>query len=441
MSGRPAADGRPDPSAREVPEQATFTEVLAVAEFRPLFGSFLLSTIGDQLARVALTVLVYQRTDSPLLSAITFAISYLPWLVGGPVLSTLADRLPRHRVLIASDVARCVLVAGMAVPGVPLPVLLVLLLLVSLFAPPFESARSALMADVLTGDRYAVATSLTNVSSQVSQVVGFALGGSLLAALSPSWVLLLDAATFAVSAVWLRLGLRPRPATAAPDGAHASVWRDAGDGLRLITRTPRLLTLVVLVWVGVMFANAAEGIAAPLVDEIGGGATAVGLLLTANPLGVTIGGLLLARLVAPARRDRLVGPLVLLSLVPVLLAGLVAAWAPAGRGTFAVVLACMFVAGLGACWTIPLNVTFVQEVPPAYRGRAIGVAVSGLYGVQGLGALGAGLAAEGLAPSAVVALIGGLGVLAVLPPLLAWTRLQAAGRAGDVASTAVAAGR
>lgn len=421
--------------------QATFREVFAVAEFRPLFGSFLLSTIGDQLARVALTVLVYQRTDSPLLSAITFAISYLPWLVGGPVLATLADRFPRHRVLIASDVARGVLVAGMAVPGTPLPVLLVLLLLVSLFAPPFESARSALMADVLTGDRYAVATSLTTISAQVSQVIGFALAGTLVATLHPSWVLLLDAVTFAVSALWLGARLQRRPAPAADDGPRRSVWRDAGDGLRLITRSTRLLTIVVLVWVGVMFANAAEGIAAPLVDELGGNATAVGLLLAVNPLGVTVGGLLLVRLVPPARRDRLVPVLVLLSLVPVGVAGLVVLWAPPGGVAFAVVLACMFVAGLGGAWTIPLNVTFVQEVPPAYRGRAIGVAVSGLYGVQGLGALGAGLAAEGMPPSGVVALVGGLGVLAVLPPLLAWTRLEAAVRAGDVAASAVPAGR
>ncbi len=429
------------PPAGDAARQATFGEVFGVPEFRPLFGSFLLSTIGDQLARVALTVLVYQRTDSPLLSAITFAISYLPWLVGGPVLATLADRLPRHRVLIASDVARAVLVAGMAVPGTPLALLLVLLLLVSLFAPPFEAARSALMADVLTGDRYAVATSLTNVSAQVSQVIGFALAGTLVASLHPSWVLLLNAATFGVSAVWLGAGLQRRPAPVAEDGPGGSVWQDAGDGMRLIARTPRLLMLVLLVWVGVMFANAAEGIAAPLVDELGGTAVAVGLLLAANPLGVTVGGLLLARLVAPARRMTMVPGLVVLSLLPVLLAGLVAMWAPPGATTYGAVLACMFVAGLGASWTIPLNVAFVQEVPRAYRGRAIGVAVSGIYGVQGLGALGAGLAAEGLAPSAVVALIGGLGLLAVLPPLLAWSRLQAEARAGAVAAPVVPAGR
>ena len=103
---RPVTDG--SPTADAPTRQATFREVFAVAEFRPLFGTFLLSTAGDELARVALTVLVYQRTDSPLLSALTFAIGYLPWLLGGPLLSTIADRFPRHRVLIATDVARAV---------------------------------------------------------------------------------------------------------------------------------------------------------------------------------------------------------------------------------------------------------------------------------------------------------------------------------------------
>src|SRR3954471_22267138 len=166
--------------------QATFRDVCAVREFRPLFGTFLLSTAGDELARVALTVLVYQRTASPLLSALTFAIAHLPWLLGGPLLSALADRLPRHRVLIAADIARAVLLAAMAIPGMRLEVLLALLFLVSLCAPPFESARSSLMADVLEGDRYAVATSLTNITLQLAQVVGFLAAGALVAAFSPS---------------------------------------------------------------------------------------------------------------------------------------------------------------------------------------------------------------------------------------------------------------
>src|SRR5207249_4540325 len=65
--------------ARGAPaEQAaktTFRDVFTVAEFRALWLSQFLSVIGDQLARVALTVLVYDRTRSALLAAVTFVAS------------------------------------------------------------------------------------------------------------------------------------------------------------------------------------------------------------------------------------------------------------------------------------------------------------------------------------------------------------------------------
>ena len=372
---------------------------------------------------MALTVLVYQRTSSPLLAALTFAIGHLPWLLGGPFLATFADRLPRHRVLIATDAARAVVLAGMAIPGTPLPLLLGLLFLVSLCAPPFESARSALMSEVLDGDRYAVATSLTNITLQLAQVVGFLGAGALVALLSPSAALLIDALTFAVSATWLWAGLKRRPAPAGEDDGPRSVWRDTGEGLRLIGRSPRLLAIIGVLWVGTMFAYASEGVAAPLVEELGSGSTAaIGILLAANPLGVALGGLVIARLVPPDRREGLVVPLVVLSLTPLLAAGLVAVLAEPGRMPFAVVVGLMFISGVGASWLIPLNVSFVRAVPNAYRGRAFGVAVSGLYGVQALGAMGAGLGAEGLSASWVLALSGGIGLLAVAPPLLAYRR-------------------
>jgi MFS family permease len=383
---------------------------------------------------VALTVLVYQRTNSPLLSALTFAIGHFPWLLGGPFLSTLADRLPRHRVLIWVDVARAALLAAMAIPGLPLWVLLVLLFFVSMCAPPFESARSALMADVLEGDRYAVASSLTNISLQLAQVVGFIAAGALVAFLSPSGALLIDAATFAVSAVWLAARLKRRPAPLAEQPGN-SFLHDSLEGLRLIRRTPRLLAIVAVLWVGTMFAYAPEGVAVPWADELGQGATGLGLLLAANPLGVTIGGLVVARLISPERRERLITPLVVLSLVPVALAGLVGVTAGPDALSFPMVLALLFLSGLGASWVIPLNVSFVQAVPSAYRGRAFGVAVSGLYGVQGLGALFAGLAAEGVSASGVVALAGVVGLIAVAPALLAFRRTE-----GFVASPAAGEG-
>ncbi len=390
---------------------------------------------------MALTVLVYQRTNSALLSAVTFAISYLPWLLGGPVLASLADRFPRHRVLIASDVTRALLVALMAVPGVPMPVLLGLLLAVSLCAPPFEAARSALMADVLHGDRYAVATALTGITAQVSQLFGFVVGGALLVSFSPSVALLINAATFAVSAVWLAVRLRARPAPVpdAGDGIDGSLWAATRSGVRLIAAAPRLRAIVGLTWVAALFVNAPEGIATPLALQVQGTLAATGLLLAANPAGTAVGGLVIGRFCPPHVRDRLLAPLLALSLVGVLLAGLVPLVLDRGTAAYAAVLVLLFLAGIGGACSIPLNVAFVQAVPSAYRGRAFGVAGAGLAGVQGLGVVLAGLGAEVLRPATVVALCGALGLLAVVGPLVALRRAPlpvAAAGGGDPAHVA-----
>jgi Major Facilitator Superfamily len=417
------------------PRPVTFRDVFGVREFRALFGTFVLSSIGDELARVALTVLVYQRTGSPLLSAVTFAIGYLPWLIGGPVLSALADRLPRHRVLIATDAVRAVLIAAMAIPGTPLVVLLALLLLVSVGAPPFESARFALQADILDGDRYAIASSVTTVSLQVTQVAGFLLGGALVAVFSPTAALLIDAATFALSAVWLGVVLQRRPAPVAATESPSSYLHDMREGLRFIARTPRVRAIVGLLWAGNLFLIVPEGLAVPLARQLGQRATGVGALLAAVPVGIALGALVVGRFFPAERRERLMTPLVGLSLLALLAAGLVATTAGPGRGAFAAVLALLFVSGLGQAWGIPLNLSFAQAVPSAFRGRAFGVAVSGLSGVQGVGVLAAGALAQVLSAGSVLTVAGTLGAAVAVLPLIAFRRTG-----GSVASGRPAAG-
>jgi MFS family permease len=140
---------------------ATYREVFAVAEFRWLWAALLGSVIGDQLARVALAILVFDRTGSAGLSALTYALTFLPDIVGGPLLSGLADRYPRRRVMVTCDAARAVLVALLAIPGAPLWILCVLLVAVQLLSAPFQSARSAMLATIMTGDKYKAATGLS----------------------------------------------------------------------------------------------------------------------------------------------------------------------------------------------------------------------------------------------------------------------------------------
>jgi MFS family permease len=115
----------------------------------------------------------------------------------------------------------------------------------------------------------------------------------------------------------------------------------------------------------------------------------------------------------------------------VLLAGSVPLVLERGPAAFTVVLVLLFLAGIGGACNIPLNVAFVQSVPSAYRGRAYGVAVAGLSGVQGVGVVLAGFGAEVLRPSTVVVLAGGLGLLAIVVPLVALRRSPPPGGAGN----------
>src|SRR3954454_3069033 len=113
-AARPAdrADGVTEPEPR-----ATFRDVFAVREYRAVYLALVVGWIGEYLSRAAITVLVFQQTGSVLLSAASFAISYLPWIAGGPVLAALAERYPYRRVMVTCDLVRMALMALFVIPG------------------------------------------------------------------------------------------------------------------------------------------------------------------------------------------------------------------------------------------------------------------------------------------------------------------------------------
>jgi predicted MFS family arabinose efflux permease len=391
----------------------TYRELFGFREYRYLYGGQLLSFLGDQLGAVAIAALVFGRTGSGLLTAIAYAAAWLPGILGGPVLATWADRLPRRRVMITCDLARAVLVAVLALPAIPLWAAIVLLYIAHLWSTPFTAARSALMPEVLPGEVYILGNGLANITLQVGQVAGFAAGGLVVAATGPAVALLVDAATFGLSALLIVTGLRPRPAPVREQ--RQGLWRDFRDGARYVVADPWLRGCLLLVWTAGAFSFAIEGVAYPFAAQLGGGPRTAGLLLAASGVGFAVGATLLTRVVPLRSRDRLlpwaaVGSVLVLA--PVVLApGL------------AVAVGLLVAMGAGASFAAPLNAVFVRRVAPAYRGRAMGVATSGLLAVQGLGFLAAGAAVDaGFAPSTVVGFSGIAGTAAVLASVAYWRR-------------------
>ncbi len=191
-------------------ERARWRDVFGHAEFRALFLAGVLSVAGDQLARVALSVLVFDRTDSAGLTALTYALTYVPDLLFGPLLAGFADRYPRRTVMIVTDLARAVLVAAMAIQALPLVVVILLLVALQAFGSPFNAARAATLPAVLPGDHYVLGKAANDMVVQFSQVLGFGTGGLVVVAVGTSGGLLLDSATFLLSAVLVAVGVRRR---------------------------------------------------------------------------------------------------------------------------------------------------------------------------------------------------------------------------------------
>jgi len=236
-----------------------FRSVFAEREFRWLWVAGVQSLVGDQLARVALSVLVFQRTDSTLLTAAVYALTFLPAFLGGLLLGGLADRYPRRRVLISCDLVRAGLVATMALPSMPLPAVGALLTLATMVGAPFKAAEPALLADIFNGERYVTALGLRTATYQSSQLAGFALGGVAVAAVGAHTALAADATSFAVSAAVLRWGLTARPAArAGAQGSAELTGSGVLEGIRLVARSRQLrllLGLACLAGVWVMSTN------------------------------------------------------------------------------------------------------------------------------------------------------------------------------------------
>lgn len=395
-----------------------YRQVLAVGEFRAIFAAHVISFSGDVIAQLALAVLVFERTGSALGSSLTFALGFVPHLFGGTLLSSVADRFPVRRTLICCDLASAGLVALMALPGLPIPLLLGLLLPLGTIAPVFGGARAASLPDVLGGQGFALGRSLLRMVAQSSQVGGFALGGVLLTTLSPRSLLLLDAASFMASAVLLRLGTRERPphadkqagspAAAAAVGPHRSVARDSLAGVRLALGSPTLRPLLLFSWLPPAFTIAPEALAAPYVARLGGSPTAVGLLLASAAAGSVAGMLIAGSWLSPSRRLRLMVPLATWTFVPLLCLVAYPGLIPA--------MVLLALSGLGWAYSIGLDQRLLEATPEHLRGRTLSLATSGLMLANGLGFAAAGAAAEFADPQAVIVAssLAGLLVVALL---------------------------
>jgi len=352
------------------------------------------SFVGDAVSMVALVVLVVQIAGSASAVGGALVVRLLPTLAS-PLAGVLADRLDRRIVLVASDLARAVLVLGIVFVR-DLVILYLLIFLMGLARTFFTPTIRAAFPSVVGGGHLTRANALISSAFSVSIMAGPALGGLLVASLGVDAAFLLDAVTYLVSAALLsRIAL---PRSQIEDGEGFGQELRAGLGYLAGARVP--LAVVVGAFLTILTINItipAEVFLAKV--TFGAGDAGYGLLVSLWGGGMVLGSTVMAVL-----GDRV-------SLVPLYFLSIFGgALALAGTG-----LAPLFILALGALMVegvatgidnVATDTILQKQVPDAFLGRVFAVRLMSYSAGEGLAYIAGGLIVDAIGSRSTYLLAG-----------------------------------
>jgi MFS family permease len=370
-----------------------------------------ISQFGDRITELALpliavTSLQVGASTVGLLTAAVWAPNLLSLFVG----TWVDHHVRKRRLLIVADLLRCAVLLSLPVAHLFGAISLAQLFLVALVAGfgqvLYQTSYPSFFVGLVRRDQFVEANSLLSGTRSASFVAGPAVAGGLIQAVTAPMAMLVDAVTFAVSALLIgRVRVRDLPVdTTNEDG----LLRRSRDGMALVLRDPYLrASLACATTINLFNLMAGALIILYASRELDLSAGVIGLALG---IGAT-GGLLGTVVAGPLSRRIGVGRTIALGAVvfsaPFALMTLAAGptWSRAG------VLALVeFISALGVmCLDIPLNALMTAVTPDGVRSRVTGAFSTVNYGIRPLGAIAGGLVGEwiGIAPTMVVAAVGG----------------------------------
>ena len=385
----------------------------------PRFAAYWLaqtiSLFGDRLHQVALGVLVFSVTDSPLATGLVFLSATLPNLVFGPIAGTFVDRWEHKRVMISSDLIRAALVVAIpfaAAQNILLVYPLVFVVTaVSLF---FRPAKVAFLPRIVKADDIMAASSATWTADTLADIIGFPIAGLFVAFLGTqaaqlSLAFFADSATYVLSAVLLAtIAVAPLVRHVLPktQGAFRLFADQLVEGWRFLrTRAPliqnTLISAVAQMMVGVTLAltvvyarDTLDGTVIPYPANFAAIETAIGI-------GNLIGGLAVGLIGARLKKGWLV----------------VGGFIVMGASTIVLGLTSNVVIALGAAtivgianlvYIIPTQTIFIELTPNELMGRVVAFRSSLVFGAMTLAMAISGIAAESIPAGVVIAAFGAL---------------------------------
>jgi MFS family permease len=353
---------------------------LQVRNFRLLVSGLLVSSTGGWIQRIAQDWLVLTLTGSATAVGITTALQFLPTLVLGLYGGVIADRFPKRKILLVTQITMgsCagVLAVTAFIGDVQVWHVYTMAFVLGLATAVDNPTRQSFVTELVPRDKVRNAISMVSSTFQLGSLIGPALGGVLLGTIGAGWAFGLNGLTFFASiSALLRMRESEMP------GFHAARKASAGmrirdglrDGVRYAFHEPAIRWAIALVGIYGMFTISLPVTLTAFADRVfHTGASGYGVLNSVVAAGALVGALLSARRVRPTRLRNLIGIACLLTITEVLAAIQPSLW------TFIPVLASM---GMATLMFLTAAQSMVQlTTPDGLRGR-----VSGIYNLVFIG--------------------------------------------------------
>ncbi len=400
--------------------QHPFVRLSLDARFSAFWLGQTISLFGDRLHQIALAVLVYGLSGSPLLTGLVFLTATLPNLLLGPIAGTFVDRWNHKHVMVASDLLRAALVLALPVAAsINLLLVFPVVFLVTTVSIFFRPAKAAVVPRIVRQSDLMAANSATWTSDTLADLIGYPLAGLFVAFLGPSLTLAFwaDAATYVISAVLIvGLSIPPvvRSAAAHVGGGLAAFRVELGEGWQFLRSRPALfqntlISAVAQTSIGATLAltivyarETLDGTVIPYPANYAAIETAIGL-------GNLVGGLAVGAVGARLRK----GPLIVAGFIVM---GLATAMLGLTGNVIVAIGAAVLLGAANLLYIVPTQTLFAELTPQELMGRVVAFRSSLVYGALTGAMAVSGLLAESIQVGLVIA---GFGVLTVVCGLVA----------------------
>lgn len=371
-----------------------------------------ISLIGTFMQQVAQQWYVWEITRDSRWIGVIGAMAFLPMLVLGPVTGSIADRMDRRKLLLATQVIEMLLafmLSALVFAGYreiwPVVVLALMLGVTAAFNFP---AQSAFIGDLSGMGEIRKSMALNVTMIEIGRLIGPALAGWIVAAVGTGLAFGLNGASF-IAVIISLLIVRSQQVRRAPGGNALS---DFAEALRLLRDSPRIVDLLLCSVLVVLFVFPSLSLSAPIADEIlKGGPQLMGYLLAASGGGALIGALVVAPQIQKVARA---GFALLLALI---WSGAMLVFTSLMTSAPLVIVGVMLYSVSIPVVLASVNALTQMLAPPQMRARLLSVSQMLSFGAQPVGALMVGWSANLLGPMAAMR-VNGAAMLALAVALL-----------------------